>query len=99
MEVVSYDKIVEFTRKHPDSKSSLNSWFRIASKAQWKNLAEVKQSYPHADLYRCCTIFNIRGNNYRLISLINYRTQGIQIQYILTHAEYDKDKWKKDCET
>lgn len=99
MDVVGYDKITEFTRKYPDSRKSLNSWFQIASKAKWKNLAEVKQSYPHADLYLCCTIFNIRGNNYRLIALINYRTQGIQIQHILTHAEYDKDKWKKGCET
>ena len=99
MNIISYDAIKQSVRKHSDSKSSLNSWYRIASKATWKNLAEVKQNYPHADLYGCCTIFNIGGNKYRLIALINYRNQAIQIQHILTHAEYDKDKWKADCKT
>ncbi len=99
MNVISYLTVKQFIRKHGDSKSALNSWYRVASKAEWKNLAEVKQSYPHADLYGRCTIFNIGGNKYRLITKVDYRAQVIRIREILTHAEYDKDKWKKDCET
>jgi mRNA interferase HigB len=98
MNVISFQAIKEFVRKHKDSNSSLNSWYRIATKAEWKNLAEVKQSYPHADLYGRCTIFNIGGNKYRLIAKIDYRAQVLLIRKILTHAEYDKDKWKADCE-
>ena len=98
MNVISYQAIKQFIRKHSDSKSSLNSWHRIASKAEWKNLAEVKQNYPHADLYGSCTIFNIGGNKYRLIAKVDYRAQVIRIRNILTHAEYDKDKWKADCQ-
>lgn len=99
MHIISYSTVKKFIRKHPDSKSSLNSWYQITSKAEWKSLAEVKQSYPHADLYGRCTIFNIGGNKYRLIAKVDYRAQVIRIREILTHAEYDKDKWKKDCET
>lgn len=99
MNVISFPAIKLFIRKHSDSKSSLNSWYRIASKAEWKNLAEVKQIYPHADLYGGCTVFNIGGNKYRLIAKVDYRAQVIRIRNILTHAEYDKDKWKADCQT
>ncbi|MEG3979486.1 type II toxin-antitoxin system HigB family toxin [Microcoleus sp. T3B2] len=42
------------------------------------------------------TVFNIKGNNYRLIVSIDYESQLIYIKYILTHAEYDKEKWKND---
>jgi len=99
MNVISYATVKQFIRKHGDSKSSLNSWYRTASKAKWQNLVEVKQSYPHADLYGRCTVFNIGGNKYRLIAKVDYCAQVIRIREILTHAEYDKDKWKKDCET
>src|SRR5262249_14600130 len=99
MNVISYSTIKQFVRKHSDCKSSLNSWYKIASKARWNNLAEVKLNYPHADLYGSCTIFNISGNKYRLIAKLDYRAQVISIREILTHAEYDKDKWKADCQT
>lgn len=99
MNVISYATVKQFIRKHGDSKSPLNSWYRTASKAKWQSLAEAKQSYTSADLYGRCTIFNIGGNKYRLIAKIDYRAQVIRIREILTHAEYDKNKWKKDCET
>jgi mRNA interferase HigB len=66
----------------------------MAKKAQWRSLAEVRQTYPHADLVGRYTVFNIKGNHYRLIAEINYRFQQILIRAILTHADYDRDKWK-----
>jgi len=53
-----------------------------------------RQVYPLADLVGKSTVFNIRGNHYRLIAEINYQYQQILIREILTHEEYDKDKWK-----
>mgnify|MGYP000934536627 CR=1 FL=1 len=97
MRVIAIAPIKLFTRKHSDSKAGLNTWYKVASKATWKNLTEVKAVYPHADLYDCCTIFNISGNKYRLVVKIDYEAQVIFIKHIMTHAEYDKDKWKKDC--
>ena len=97
MKIINYPLVREFASKHPDSASALKAWYELASKSAWKNLVEVRHIYPHADLYKCCTIFNIGGNKYRLIAVVNYRAQVITINNILTHADYDKEKWKKNC--
>src|SRR5262249_43025564 len=92
--VVSYSHIKKFCRKHAGARKSLNGWYRATSRAIWRNLDDVKKTFSATDIFKCCTIFNIGGNNYRLIAIINYRTQVLYIREILTHAEYDKDKWK-----
>lgn len=94
MNTLSRKKIREFVKQYPDSESSLKAWFRMAKKVQWRTLAEVRQTYPHADLVGRYTVFNIRGNHYRLIAEINYRFQQILIRAILTHEDYDRNKWK-----
>lgn len=94
MRVISYRKLREFAEAHPSSKSALDAWHKVAKKAVWKNLAEVKQTYPHADLVGRFTVFNIGGNKFRLVVDIHYRTQTIFIKGVLTHKEYDKDSWK-----
>jgi mRNA interferase HigB len=94
MNTISLKKIREFVELHPDSKSSLTAWYKMAKKARWRSLAAVRELYPHADLVGKYTIFNIRGNHYRLIAEINYQYQQILIREILTHEEYDNDKWK-----
>ena len=94
MNTISLKRILEFAKRYPDSKSSLTAWYKITRKAQWRNLAEVRQVYPHADLVGIYTVFNIRGNHYRLIAEINYQFQQVLIREILTHKEYDEDKWK-----
>lgn len=97
MIIFGYGVLNTFKRQHPDAHSRLNAWFTIASKADWKHIAEVKQTYPHADAVGTCTVFNVKGNHYRLIAIIDYRAQIIYIKKVLTHAEYNKEKWKKDC--
>ncbi|MGB9181546.1 MAG: type II toxin-antitoxin system HigB family toxin [Pyrinomonadaceae bacterium] len=97
MLINGYKIISSFIKKHADAGPSLNSWSRITEKASWKNLIEVRQTYPHADAVGICTVFNIKGNHYRLITEIDYRKQIILISKILTHAEYNKEKWKNEC--
>ncbi len=69
-------------------------WFRIAKKARWQSLDEVRLSLPSADGVEKYTVFNIKGNRYRLITEINYRTGRIFVREVLTHAEYDRGGWK-----
>jgi mRNA interferase HigB len=95
--VVSYTQIKKFCRKHANARKSLNAWYRATSMAIWRNLDDVKKTFAATDIFKCCTIFNIGGNNYRLIAIINYKAQIVYIREILTHAEYDKDKWKDGC--
>jgi len=96
MHVISYRKIRYFVKSHGDTCEVLDSWYRIANKAQWENLIEVQSIFPTAEAVGNFTVFNIKGNKYRLIVSIDYQHQLIYIKYILTHAEYDKNKWKND---
>lgn len=73
----------------------LDAWYRIAKKAEWKNLAEVRRVCASADAVWKFTVFNIKGNAYRLITEINYRTGRVFLRNVLTHAEYDKGGWNK----
>lgn len=81
----------DFWKVHADSEQQLKSWFQEASSAGWKNPNDVKKEYPSASVLNDNRIvFNIRGNNYRLIIRINYNYQMIWIRFIGTHAAYDK---------
>jgi mRNA interferase HigB len=93
--VISRKKLKEAALRHSEMEPALDAWFRIAKKAQWQNLADVRETFASADAVEKWTAFNIKGNRYRLISEINYRSQRIYIRQVLTHAEYDQEKWKR----
>ncbi len=86
---------MQFWREHPDAKSSLESWYAVVRKADWKTPAELKQVYSSVDVVGRRTVFNIAGNKYRLIARVNYQTQRVFVLYILTHMEYDRGVWKQ----
>jgi mRNA interferase HigB len=93
--VISRKRLLEAVEEHADLGAPLDAWYRIAKKAQWKNLMEVRRELPTADAVQRFTVFNIKGNAYRLITEINYRTGRIFLRRVLTHAEYDKGAWKQ----
>jgi mRNA interferase HigB len=96
MHVISYRRLREFSKRHADCRDGLDDWFKVANRANWSNLVEVQSVFPKAEAVGNFTVFNIRGNNYRLIVSIDYEKQVIFVKYILTHAEYDKENWKND---
>ncbi|VEP17948.1 conserved hypothetical protein [Hyella patelloides LEGE 07179] len=96
MHIISYKKIREFADRHADCQNALDNWYKVAKSANWSNLVEVQAVFPKAEVVGNFTVFNIKGNKYRLIVSIDYKKQLIYIKYILTHAEYDKEKWKND---
>lgn len=96
MHVISRKKLREACKKHANSCEALDDWYKIAEKSVWMSLVEVQATYPQAEAIGNFTVFNIKGNKYRLIVSINYVRQIIYIKYILTHGEYDKDNWKND---
>jgi mRNA interferase HigB len=93
--VISRQRIAEFIKEHKDSESSLTAWFKAAKKARWEHLADLKENYPIADLVGDLTVFNIKGNVYRLIAYITYQYKQVLVKAIMTHQEYNKGKWKK----
>ena len=94
MHVISRRRLKEAATRHGDLECPLDAWFRIAKKALWRNLAEVRKTFSSADSIGKWTVFNIKGNQYRLIAEINYVFGRIYIRYVLTHAEYDRGGWK-----
>ncbi len=73
----------------------LDVWYRVAKRATWKSLADVRRTFPAADAVGKFTVFNIKGNSYRLIVEINYRTGRIFIRHVLTHVAYSRGDWKR----
>jgi mRNA interferase HigB len=97
MRIISRRAMREFVRVHTLAEVALDTWYKIAKRADWDSLVAVKKVYPHADLFGECTVFNIHGHSYRLIAHIVYRYRTIYIRDILTHKEYDKGRWKRGC--
>jgi len=97
MFIANYEAIKKFAKKHANARPSLNSWRKVTLTAQWRSFDDVRKTFGSADIYGDCMIFNIGGNNYRLIAIIRYDLEQVEIETILTHGEYDRDKWKKNC--
>jgi len=95
MHVISRKKLQEATARHAELEGSLDAWFRICKKATWKNLADVRLTFSSADAVGKWTVFNVKGNQYRLITEINYRFQRLYIRHVLTHSEYARGGWKR----
>lgn len=101
MRIITETKIREYAKKHPNAKNSLFSWITQTKLNSWKNIQDVRNTYPHADLVtvssgRTVVIFNISGNNHRLITALHFNTKTAFILKILTHAQYDKNSWKSE---
>jgi mRNA interferase HigB len=95
MHVITRKRINEFGNLHPDSKGPLSAWYSIVDKTAFKTFAELRKTFPSADLVGDKVVFNIGGNKYRLIAAIHFNRGKLYIRNILTHAEYDKEGWKK----
>lgn len=95
MHVITRKRLNEFAEKHPEAKSSLARWYGIIRKTRFANFARLRQIFPQADQVGKFTVFNIGGNKVRLIAALHYNRNKIYIRHVLTHEEYDADRWKK----
>jgi len=95
MHIISRRALREFSRRHPDSKTALNAWFRILSTNRFHSLNELRQVFLSADKVGRYIVFNIGGNKYRLIASIHFNRHKVYIRHVLTHGDYSKGKWKR----
>ena len=95
MKVLGRDKLKQFYEKHTDSKSALIAWHRDACDSTWNLPQDIKNRYRSADfLSGNRVIFNIKGNNYRLVIKVRYQNGIVAILWVGTHAEYDKKNFR-----
>ena len=93
MRIVSHKKLIDFYEKRgrEDSKVALERWYHITEKAEWSNLQDIKVDFPSTDYVgNQHYVFNIKGNNYRLVVVIKFVIGFVYVRFIGTHSEYDK---------
>jgi mRNA interferase HigB len=91
MRIVTFTKISEFAKEHPDSETALKEWFKRTKNAKWTCFADVKNTFNTMDsVGNNRFVFNIRGNTYRLVAIIIFASAKVYIRFIGSHAEYDK---------
>jgi mRNA interferase HigB len=100
MRIIKRATLAAFWERNPQARSGLLYWHKLAAKARWTCLQDVRATFPHADGVpvasgRNVVVFNVAGNKYRLITAIHYNRQLAFTLMVLTHAEYDKEKWKE----
>ena len=98
MHVISRKALRDFCERHAAAERPLEGWFRAATKGRFANLEELKQTFGSVDYVRLgmkrLYVFNIAGNNYRLVAAIHFDQQRLYVRHLLTHAEYDRGSWK-----
>lgn len=91
MRIIAKKTLRDFWTKHNDCESQLKCWFHEAQKAKWRSPNEIKREFPAASfLQDNRVVFNIKGNDYRLIVKINYDFGIVWIRFVGTHKQYDK---------
>lgn len=96
MHVISEQALRQFWKKHTDAEGPLRAWLKITRESQWGNFTDVRRTFNSVDVVGPLTVFNIKGNAYRLIAAIHDNRWKVFIRHVLTHAEYDRETWKKD---
>src|SRR5258706_4579512 len=101
MHVIARPVIRQAAEAHPAAEAWLGAWWIVATRARWETLADVRRAYAAADQVDCCLVFDARGNRYRLVCRISYANQWqrgtLLVKHFLTHAEYDRNLWRRDC--
>jgi mRNA interferase HigB len=102
--VISRKKLKTFYDKpeHKKHTQAFEDWYKLSRKARWQNFQDAKSMFGQTDTAsdtkskKTATIFDVGGNKYRILTLIDYTRQTMLITHVLTHKEYDKENWKQD---
>lgn len=90
MRVIAVSTLRDFWQRHPDAEQPLRAWYEEATSAAWTQPANIKAQYRSASVLKNRrVVFNIKGNDYRLIVAVAYRLQVVYVKFVGTHREYD----------
>jgi len=101
MRVISKARLRQFWEQpgHKDTEGPLRAWYTHVNSrtVSWRSWADVKADFASVSIVGNCVVFNIGGNKYRLVTRILYPSQKVFVLKLMTHEEYDEDKWKEEC--
>lgn len=93
MNIVAKKTLVAYYTTHPQAKDALEEWYTKTLKSHWTNFADIRATFNSVDsVGNQHYVFNIKGNDFRLIVVVQFRHQYVFIRFVGTHAEYDKLK-------
>lgn len=95
MRIISRKRIREAAIRHERSATELDAWYRVMKAGRFANFAELKAAFQSADKVGEYHVFNVGGGRLRVICAVHFNTGRVYIRGVLTHAEYDRDAWKK----
>ncbi len=96
MRIFTEKPLKDYAERHPEAKSAIQDWIKKVKESQWRSLADIRMKFNSVDYVgNQRYVFNIKGNDYRLVVVIQFRPQFVYIRFIGTHAEYDRI----DCST
>lgn len=91
MRVISFKILREFYEREPKAEAAIKEWFKKAEKAKWNNFSEIRKTFNSVDsVGNMRYVFNIKGNDYRIVAKVFFTMQSIYIRFVGTHKEYDK---------
>ncbi len=98
MRVIGLPNLERFWQSHHKARKPLEKWVQAVKQAKWNNWSQLKSTFRTADLVpvgtRKFVVFNIGGNKYRLVTIVNFKGQIVIVEVALTHSQYNKGKWK-----
>ena len=90
MRIIAHRTLVLFYTKHPEAKVALEEWYSKCTKANWNNFAEVKKTFRRVDSAgKQRFVFDIKGNDFRLVAMVKFQLELIYVRFVGTHSEYD----------
>ena len=91
MKIISVKTLRDFWAENPDAEQPLKAWVDEATKADWKTPAEIKDQYRSASILKNKrVVFNIKGNDYRLVAIVLFNIKMVYVRFIGNHKDYDK---------
>jgi mRNA interferase HigB len=91
MRVIALSALREFWARHPQAETPLRVWYAEAGRADWKSPADIKAAHRNASfLANNRVVFNVKGNDYRLVAAVHYNRGMMFVRFVGTHAEYDR---------
>lgn len=97
MRIISRKALRVYWERHPSAEEVLSDWYNKVRKLEPSSFVELRETFASADRVGDCVVFDVGGNKYRVIAHVDYDIQILWIRFVLSHAEYDREKWKADC--
>jgi len=89
MHIISIKMLREFWQKHPAAENALRQWHSIVESADFRDFSHIREFYNSADYVPPFVVFDVSGNNYRVVVVVQYRAKRVYVREVMTHREYD----------